>query len=159
MAILVCCLSDIPFADLFECKILSKILLLQDSNIGLLDHVIWDFHPLDVMTKVLYFPVLYFQFSSPWDAHRVKIHVDQPYHVQPLEFSNYKKWWTFVSTSYGRKSQTTWSRSPMFQSGSRRFYERISSHGRKSRTTWTSLMRPTNYWKTSQEAFFSYKPY
>ena len=40
-------------------------------------HVVWDFRPWDVMTKVRYFLMLHFQFSGPWDANRVKIQVDQ----------------------------------------------------------------------------------
>ena len=40
-------------------------------------HVVWDFRPWDVMTKVCYFLMLHFQFSSFWDAHRVKMQVDQ----------------------------------------------------------------------------------
>ena len=40
-------------------------------------HVVRDFRPCDVMTKVRYFLRLHFQFSGPSDAHRVKIQVDQ----------------------------------------------------------------------------------
>ena len=40
-------------------------------------HVVWDFRPWDVMTKVHYFLMLLSQFSGPWDTQRVKIQVDQ----------------------------------------------------------------------------------
>ena len=40
-------------------------------------HVVRDFRPWEVMMKIRYFFMLHFQFSGPWDAHRVKIQVDQ----------------------------------------------------------------------------------
>ena len=36
-------------------------------------HVVRDFRPWEVMMKIRYFFMLHFQFSGPWDAHRVKI--------------------------------------------------------------------------------------
>ena len=40
-------------------------------------HVVWDFRPWNVMPKVCCSLMLHCQFWGPWDAHRVKIQVDQ----------------------------------------------------------------------------------
>ena len=39
-------------------------------------HVVWRLSSMDKMTKEWYFFKLHFQFSGPWDAHRIKIWVD-----------------------------------------------------------------------------------
>ena len=78
-------------------------------------HVVRWFSYMDVMTKVRYILMLHFQFSGPWDTHRVIIQVHQGLLQVSRSCStslNYKfvssKISYFCNYVHGRNRRTTW---------------------------------------------------
>jgi hypothetical protein len=65
----------LQMANHLTLRIKNLLLIGIYSSFNILVYVVRDFRPWDVVTKVLYFLGLHFQFSSPWDAHRIKIQV------------------------------------------------------------------------------------